>query len=159
MVIDYWPLIYVYYYSMNNSPTQTKAAGSDLEVLQNLESMIKTHISRIDHLKNESKKHADLLKNTFINDTTYKLHEDRAKEAARVKSKTRSEILKRQEVATIAQKVKDFKSELKELEGALSDYLREYARLSGTNEIETEDGEIHEIIYIAKLVKKSSRNK
>jgi hypothetical protein len=40
------------------------------------------------------------------------------------------------------------------MDTALSDYLREYERLSGTNQIETDDGHIHEIVYIAKLLKK-----
>ena len=39
----------------------------------------------------------------------------------------------------------------------LSDYLREYQRLSGSNEIEGEDGELREIVYTAKLVKKSAQ--
>ena len=47
------------------------------------------------------------------------------------------------------------KSEQSELKTGLSDYLREYQRLSGSNEIEGEDGEVREIVYVAKLVKKS----
>jgi hypothetical protein len=47
----------------------------------------------------------------------------------------------------------------KELDTALSDYLREYMRMSGTNEIETEDGDVREIVYVAKLIKKASRQK
>lgn len=138
-------------------PTNTQSTESQAEVLLNLESMIKRHVSRIDVIKEEAKKHSELLANTFANDQTYKLHEEKAKEAAKLKSKTKSEIMKRTEVATIAEKVKDLKSEQKELEGALSDYLREYARMSGTNEIEGEDGEVREIVYVAKLKKKPSK--
>ena len=127
------------------------------EVLLNLESLIKNHIGRIDALKIEAKKHGEMLTSTFANDQTFKLHEDKAKEALKIKAKTKAEIMKRREVATIAEKVKDVRGELKDLESALSDYLREYARISGTNEIEGEDGEIREIVYVAKLVKKSKR--
>ena len=42
-----------------------------------------------------------------------------------------------------------------ELNEGLSDYLREYQRLSGSNEIEGEDGELRTIVYVAKLVRKS----
>jgi len=48
---------------------------------------------------------------------------------------------------------------LKDLQNALSDYLREYQRLSGSNEIEGDDGEVREIVYVAKLVKRTSRFK
>ncbi len=51
-------------------------------------------------------------------------------------------------------KVRNLRSEIKELKGALSDYLQEYARLSGVNEIEDENGEVREIKYDAKLIKK-----
>ena len=56
------------------------------------------------------------------------------------------------------EKVKDMTQENKDLSVAQSEYLREYARLSGTTEIEGEDGEVREIIYVAKLVKKARRN-
>lgn len=58
--------------------------------------------------------------------------------------------------AGLNEKVKDLSGEVKELGGALSDYLREYQRMSGVNEIESEDGEVHEIVYTARLVKKSN---
>ena len=65
--------------------------------------------------------------------------------------------MKRPDVAALAGKLKSLKSEKKELQEGLSDYLREYQRLSGSNEIEGEDGEIRQIVYVAKLVKKSSK--
>jgi hypothetical protein len=44
--------------------------------------------------------------------------------------------------ASVGIRVKSLKSEKSELEGGLSDYLSEYQRLSGSNEIEGDDGEI-----------------
>jgi hypothetical protein len=128
-------------------------------VLLNLEQLIKTHITRIDALKIDAKKQKEMLDDIFTNDDTYKEHNEKAKEAARVKSMTKGQIMKRPNVAEIAEKLKNMKQETKELDAALSDYLGEYQRLSGSNEVQTEEGEVREIIYVAKLVKKASRFK
>ena len=123
-------------------------------VIIELEGSIKGHLSAIDRLSEELKKHREMLEDIFTNDSTYQQHSEQAKEATKIKTKTKQQILKQPHVADISNKVKDMRSELKELKEALSDYLREYQRLSGVNEIEGDDGEIREIVYVAKLVKK-----
>ncbi len=126
------------------------------EILLNMESLIKGHISTIDTLTTEAKKIKDMLDDIFNNDPTYQEHEKASKEAARVKQGTKAQILKQPQAADLDKKFKDLKSELKENQGSLSDYLQEYARMSGVNEIEGDDGEVREIVYHAKLIKKSS---
>jgi predicted RNase H-like nuclease (RuvC/YqgF family) len=129
--------------------------GSDgAQILINLESMIKSHIASVERLSEELKKHKGMLNDIFENDSTYKQHSEAAKEAARIKSQTKQQILKAPQVADLANKVKSMQSQLKETREALSDYLREFQRMSGVNEIEDETGEVHEIRYVAKLVKK-----
>ena len=54
---------------------------------------------------------------------------------------------------TVLEKIKDNQQQLKELKIALSDYLSQYVKLSGTNQIEGPDGVVRQIIYTAKLVK------
>lgn len=125
-------------------------------VVINLESMIKSHISSLDRLREEMDKHSSMLKDIFENDPTYKEHSERAKEAAKIKSATKAQILKQPQAADLNEKVRSFKSQIKETEDALSDYLGEYQRMTGVNEIEGEDGEVREIVYVPKLVKKSS---
>lgn len=127
-------------------------------VIIELESMIKSHLSSIDKIEVEYSKHKGMLEDIFNNDPTFKTHAENAKEANRIKSKTKNEIMKQPQVADLAEKVKGMKQELNELQSALSDYLREYQKMSGVNEIEGEDGEVREIIYVAKLVRKSFRN-
>jgi hypothetical protein len=138
-----------------SSPTNT----GDAEIILNLENLIKNHVSNIDRLKETLKKNKEMLDDIFLNDQTYKLHCDKVKEAGKVRANTKAQIMKQPNVFDLAKKIKEMQAERKELEGALSDYLREYTRLSGTNEIEGEDGEVREIVYTAKLVKKSSRKK
>lgn len=133
--------------------------GNDAVLLVKIEEMIKTHLSQIDELQEQITKHKDMLNDIFANDETYQEHEKAAKEAARVKSNTKKEIMKRPSVADLDNKLKSLKSEQKELKEGLSDYLREYQRLSGSNEIEGEDGETREIVFVAKLVKRSSKFK
>lgn len=144
----------------NTQPTENTtpppAGTNEGTLLIRIEEMIKTHITQIDNLDEEVSKYKEMVDDIFGNDQTYQEHEKIAKEATRIKSKTKSELMKRPEVADLANKLKSLKSEKSELENGLSDYLREFQRLSGLNEIEGEDGEIREIILIPKLVKKSS---
>ena len=130
--------------------------GNDATLLLRIEEMIKTHIGQIDTLQEQITKFKEMVDDVLTNDETYQEHDKIAKEATKVRSKTKTEIMKRSDVADLAQKIKSLKSEKAELQGGLSDYLREYQRLSGSNEIEGNDGEVREIVYTAKLVKKSS---
>lgn len=134
------------------------ADENDAVLLSRIEEMIKTHTSQVDNLKKEAGKLKDILDDIFLNEVTFQEHDKIAKEAARIRSNTRKEILKRPEMADKSNKLKALKSEQKELREGLSDYLREYQRLSGSNEIEGEDGEVREIVYTAKLVRKRPAN-
>lgn len=127
------------------------------EMLVNLESTIKEHIASVDKSKTELKKLKEMLADTYKNDPTYVEHDRLVKEATKVRSKTKSELLKQPAVADLTAKVKELSGELKDFQAALSDYLREYMRLSGANEIEGDDGEVRDIVYVAKLVKRNSK--
>src|SRR5579884_996141 len=135
---------------------ETSTGDSGAMVMMNLEAMIKSHISSIDRMQQELDKHSSMLKDIFENDPTYKKHSDAAKEATKIKSNTKAQILKQPQAADLNEKIKSFKSQIKEMQDALIDYVAEYQRMSGVNEIEGEDGEVREIIMIPKLIKKSS---
>ncbi|PIR08585.1 hypothetical protein COV53_02270 [Candidatus Gottesmanbacteria bacterium CG11_big_fil_rev_8_21_14_0_20_37_11] len=134
-----------------------KDTTNQADVIISLEQLIKGHASNIDRLKVELKKYKEMLDDIFTNDSVYKDHLEKVKEATKIKTATKQQILKRPDVSDLANKIKDMKISVKELEGALSEYLREYQRMTGTNQIEGENGEIMEIVYVAKLVKKSAR--
>lgn len=138
------------------TPSDANPSASDVsqvDVLLNIENMIKTHVSSLERLKVEMKKHAEMVEDSFANDSTYKLHAEEAKKAAKQKSVTKSQIMKNPAVAVLVEKMKEMRTQVKELNGALSDYLREYARLSGSTEISDEQGNVWNITYSAKLVK------
>ncbi len=134
--------------------TPDSISDNDAVLLSRIEEMIKTHTSQISQLQEEITKYRDMVNDVFANDETYQEHDKVAKEAARIRSNTKKEIMKRADVADIANKLKSLRSEQSELKGGLSDYLREYQRLSGSNQIEGEDGEIREIVFVARLVKR-----
>lgn len=123
----------------------------DVLMIKRLDEMIKNHISAIAKAKEELVAQRQMLKDTFESDPVYLEHAEEAKKAAKVKAKTKSEILKKPDVAQLADKVKTLGQELRELNSALSDYLGEFQRISGINEIEDETGELRQIVFVAKL--------
>lgn len=133
------------------------SSSNDAVLLTKIEEMIKTHLSQIADLAEEASEYKEMLDDILLNDETFKEHEKAAKEATRIKTNTKKEIMKRPDAADLANKLKAVKSQQKELKEGMSDYLREYQRLSGSNEIEGEDGELQQIVFTAKLVKKSSQ--
>ena len=138
--------------------TQLNTGSDEAGVVMNMESMIKTLISSQEKLQEELNKHQDMLDDIFENDSTYKEHSEAAKAAAKIKSATKQQILKQPQAADLAEKVKSLRSQIKENKASLSDYLREFQRMSGVSEIEGHDGEIREIVFTAKLVSKSARH-
>lgn len=135
----------------------TDEQDADATVLKSLESLIKQHISSIASNKVELRKVREMLASALANDPTYKLHEEEAKKAAKVKAATKSELMKAPGNKVLVEKSNELSTEIKESDAAVSEYLREFARLTGSTEFETDDGEVREIVFVAKLVKRSSR--
>ncbi len=121
-----------------------------------VESLIKTLISRIARVKEDLKPVKEMLSDLLNNNEKYQLADKEAKEASKKKSTAKMEILSTPEGKMASDKVDELKSELKEAQEALSSYLADYQRLTGSSEIEGEDGELRKIVYVAKLVKKTN---
>ncbi len=131
----------------------TPSDASQASVLLNMEGLIKNHISSIDRMGDELKKLKEMFDDIFANDATYQEHSEKAKEATKVKTATKLQILKQPHAADLNNKIKSLKSQIAEQQDSLSDYLGEYQRMSGLTEIEGEDGELRQIVMVAKLVK------
>lgn len=121
-----------------------------------VESLIKTLISRIARVKEDLKPVKEMLSDLLNNNEKYQLADNEAKEASKKKSTIKKEILSTPEGKMASSKVDELKSDLKEAQEALSTYLAEYQKLTGSSEIEGEDGELRKIVYVAKLVKKTN---
>lgn len=136
--------------------TEIASAEDQSTLLTSLDEMIKAHVQSIDRLRTEVKKLREMIQDGFANDAVYKEHDDAAKAAAKVRQATKAQIMKQPAIVALVQKMKTLNSELKEKQFSLSDYLLEYQRLSGANQIETDDGQVLEIVNSAKVVRKAS---
>lgn len=142
-----------------SNPTPKPSDDDQSTVLTSLDELIKTHIASIDRLTEEKKKLGELLSDGFNNDASFKEASAKAKEATKVKSQIKQQIMNRTGVIEVANKLKNINSEIKERQMSLSDYLLEYQRMTGVNQIEGTDGEVREIVHVAKLVKKAPKDK
>lgn len=121
-----------------------------------VEQLIKSYIFKIARLKEDLKPVKEMLNDLLENNEEYQLAMKEAKEASAKKSAVKKNILSTPSGKAATDKVNGFKSELKEAQEALSTYLAEYQRLTGSSEIEGEDGELRQIVYVAKLVRKTN---
>lgn len=76
-------------------------SDNDAVLLVRIEEMIKTHVSQIDNLSEEISKHKEMVDDIFGNDETFAEHDKIAKDTAKIRSKTKQEILKRPDVANL----------------------------------------------------------
>ncbi len=132
----------------------TVPVQSQSEVLLNMEGLIKNHLASLRKLQEELTKQKEMLDDILGNDPTYQEHLNAANEAAKTKTATKAQVLKQPQAADLDKKIKDIKVEMKENSGSLSDYLSEYSRLSGLTEIEDDEGNMMQISFSAKLIKR-----
>ncbi len=139
-----------------DTPSETASAPvqSQSEVLLNMEGLIKNHLGSLRRLQEELTKQKEMLDDILGNDPTYQEHLNAANEAAKTKTATKAQVLKQPQAADLDKKIKDIKVEMKENSGSLSDYLSEYSRLSGLTEIEDDEGNMMQISFSAKLIKR-----
>lgn len=129
--------------------------SADAIVITNLQNLINETLNKISTIGEEVKPLDEMISSVLENDEVYRKHADMAKEASKLKNKTKAEIVKRPDVSNVFAKVKDKKANLKEAKESLSEYLQEYSRLTGRRQFETNDGNVQEIVYTAKLVKRA----
>lgn len=139
----------------DSSQTPVSTDGSQtVNTILELERMIKNTISTVDRNKEELKKYKEMIDSALTNDERYREADVKVKELAKEKGKAKLNVLQNQATRNIAEKAKELSLEIKEANLGLSEYLREYQRMTGQSEIEGEDGEVREIVYTAKLIKK-----
>lgn len=136
--------------------TQASSGDNTAQTIVSLTNLINANLGEIENLRQEAMKHKEMLDSVLENDTTYKDHAEKAKEAARIKGNTKKEIFKRSDVRHVVEKLNEVKENIKETQEELSNYIQEYSQLSGQNYFEAADGTIQEIVYVAKLRKKAA---
>ncbi len=119
-----------------------------------LASLISQQVSQIETLKKQAWELKDMLNAIYENDSTYQAHDLAVKEASKVRNGTKKQIQKLPQAADLVARVQDLKSQITELNKALSEYLNDYQKTTGSFQVETADGVVRDIVYTAKLVKK-----
>lgn len=133
--------------------TATGSADNAATVMLSLEGLIKNNLTALDKLQTDLKTQQEMINNVLASDQTYQAHDEALKQAQKVRNTTKSEIMKRADVAQVNNKIKEMREELKEQRQTLSDLLQEYQRVSGNTEIETDTG-LLEIVSTSKLIRK-----
>lgn len=129
-------------------------ASNKTEDFVELENLIKSYISRIDQLKEELKEKKDMLEDALAGDAVYQEHAEKAKEANKIKSATRQQILQQPALKELSERLKEIKFDIKEQEVILNDYLQQYQKATGATQIEQDNGEIVELITVIRLVRR-----
>jgi len=133
---------------MTQAPTHTH----DSLTLLSVESLITRHNAQLSSLKKDMNQFKGMLESILDSSDDYRQKFEAAKIAAKEKNAIKSELMKNPETQEIVKKLKDGRDQMSELKQALSDYLKQYQQLSGSNQIEGPDGVIREIVYTARLV-------
>jgi predicted nuclease with TOPRIM domain len=138
----------------NTKDSNQTIANSPVTTMLDLESLIKRYLKDIGELREDIKEQKQMFDDAFDNDVKFKESDDKAKEINRAKAAVKQIIKRTPAVAELENKINGMKDEMKELQDALSGYVREYQRVSGATQIEGENGEIMEIVHTVKLVKR-----
>jgi len=138
------------------TPTQPQEPVGVTSAMSSIEltSIINRYAADIDKAKADLKEKNSMFKDAFENDAEYHEQNAKVKDLNKVKNAAKQRILKQPAMEALTAQILDLKSELRDLQDMLSGYLEQYQKVSGTNIIETEDGNIREIIPVFKLVKR-----
>lgn len=140
------------------SKTEDKTT-TQFDYLQNLQSQINIYISRIENLKQEIQPVKEMIDSYLANDPLYAELSVKAKEAAKEKGKRKKELMNSPNGKSLNQKIEKIKEEQDEANKMLSQLLSEYQKATGSTVFEGSDGEIRQIVMIAKLVRKTDLNR
>ena len=138
--------------------TTSDTTISQVDELKNNENLINSNLTKITKLQDDIKPVKEMLESLLDADLQYAELDQKAMEAAKVKSAKRKELMNTSNGRELTEKLKSLKAELKEAKDALSDYLKEYQGKTGFNEYEGPDGELRQIVFTAKLVRKTKLN-
>lgn len=138
-------------------PASQGVVTTPAETLINLESLINRHVVDIEKVKEQLKTQKDMFNDTFGNDAVYAELDQKVKDLNRQKNGAKQKLLKQPGLVSTSERILELKEDMKDLQEALSAYLRQYQEISKTNQIVGENGEIREIVTSHKLVKKGGK--
>lgn len=142
-----------------DSDKDSASSNSQVDTLLAIESAINRHLSMLEKIKEETKPVREMITTYLENDERYMEAAEKAKNASKEKSVIKKELLAKPEAKELKAKLDSLKEKAKDAKEGLSYYLSQFQKHTGANEIETSDGELREIKYTARLVRKTSLNR
>jgi hypothetical protein len=124
-----------------------------------LEGLVLNYIDKIEKHQEILRSKKEMLESNLENDPNYQEAAKQAKELSKKKQEEKARIIRQPEVEKIYADVKDGQGQLRTMRDTLSNHLQNYGKLSGTNQLEDEEGQVREIVYTAKVVKRSNKNR
>jgi len=138
----------------NNDSSINQSAMTMVE----LTTIIKRYLADLNKLKADMEMQKQMYNNAFSNDAAYVQQSEKVKALNRETVTIKQKIIKQPEVDTLVVKIRQLREEIKISQEALSDYLREYQKVSNATTIEDDKGEVLQIIPSYRLVKKNKFN-
>lgn len=129
--------------------------NADAGIVISLEELIKATVTNMDNLKRDIKKISDQVKDTCNNDPLYHDKDEIVKNAQKVRADVKARIMSNPANKTLDKKLKEMRADLREKKFSLSEYLKEYKRLTQANQLELDFGEVLEIVETVKVIKKN----
>ncbi len=124
-----------------------------LSILQ-VEDLINRQMEEIEKMRDDTRMMKSAYDDAFKNDAKFREFDEKTKEAGKLKKQYVQGMKKDPAIANAESQYLAKKDELKDAQTGLSEYLREYNRISGMTQFETKDGQMLEIVQTFKLVKK-----
>lgn len=115
------------------------------DVVISLTEMINTSLGVVEKVKEDRTKVSEMLQSMLDNDPAYIEASLKAKEAGKVKSQAKKQVMRTPQAADLDRKLTELKQHIKELNDSLSDYLNEYIRQTGSMQFEDNTGKVRDI--------------
>jgi len=105
-----------------------------------IENLIRSTYESIQRIKAERRKKTEMVQSTLLNDAQYRLVNEQHKELGRKKLIEKSRVFSNETTKKLIAETKDMAKELKERKSAMSAYIEEYKKKTGSSSIEMLDG-------------------
>lgn len=142
---------------MENTNIQNTQGTDKAQNLVALEGLIINYLEKIENQQTETSKVKEMLSTALENDPDYSAACEQLKETTKVKKEVKARLLKQPDISSLYSQVKEATADLKEMRQTLSTHLQSYAQIAGTNQFEDKDGQVREIVYTAKVIKRGGK--
>lgn len=137
---------------MNQIVNEIQVQSSE-HIIENIKTMINSSLNEIKKKTEDKKAAKEMIDDNLKGNPVYRENAEKAKEADKVRKVTKEQVMSTPSMIALSQKVKDISQDIKGSKAALSDYLLEYERLTGANQLTLFDETTVDIIKSAKVIK------